>query len=179
MLEPWSSGYPFPQPPCTLSYPVGEETEEEEELQSFLSVEDEGGGAGGGSIVSCGRRPMVGRRRGGDEDEDDPDIMVVVDDEVGGTIGRGFVGAGGAPVGKLSCPRCARQYSVNYTLERHLRYECGVAKQFACPACPKTFRRRYVLSAHQKKAGHFGPAAPLPYRRHPLPPPRPPTHTIQ
>ncbi|XP_046396281.1 longitudinals lacking protein, isoforms H/M/V isoform X5 [Ischnura elegans] len=176
--EPWSSGYPFPQPPCTLSYPVGEETEEEEELQSFLSVEDEGGGGGGSSVVACVRRPIVGRRRGGVEDEDG-EIMVVVDDEVGSTIGRGFVGATGASPGKLSCPRCARQYSVNYTLERHLRYECGVAKQFACPACPKTFRRRYVLSAHQKKAGHFGPPAPLPYRRHPLPPPRPPTHTIQ
>lgn len=52
------------------------------------------------------------------------------------------------------CPRCGRQYSVQYTLERHLRYECGVAKQFSCRVCLRKFSRRDILRCHEKKFKH-------------------------
>ena len=54
----------------------------------------------------------------------------------------------------LSCPRCDRKYAVLYTLERHLRYECGVEKQFFCAVCLKRFKRSDVLKVHQRNAGH-------------------------
>ncbi|KAE8747853.1 hypothetical protein FOCC_FOCC005465 [Frankliniella occidentalis] len=57
--------------------------------------------------------------------------------------------------GHYSCPRCARKYAVLYTLERHLRYECGVDKQFACPVCQRRFSRRDVLRTHQKNSKHY------------------------
>lgn len=55
------------------------------------------------------------------------------------------------PVLPYSCPRCGRQYSVQYTLERHLRYECGVEKQFECVVCSRKFARRDILRTHEKK----------------------------
>ncbi|XP_034249684.1 protein bric-a-brac 1-like isoform X6 [Thrips palmi] len=57
--------------------------------------------------------------------------------------------------GPYNCPRCARKYAVLYTLERHLRYECGVDKQFACPVCQRRFSRRDVLRTHQKNSKHY------------------------
>lgn len=54
----------------------------------------------------------------------------------------------------LSCPRCDRKYAVLYTLERHLRYECGVEKQFSCGVCFKRFKRSDVLKVHQRNARH-------------------------
>ncbi|KAJ8939035.1 hypothetical protein NQ318_012633 [Aromia moschata] len=49
------------------------------------------------------------------------------------------------------CFRCGRGYAVQYTLERHLRYECGVAKQFSCAVCSRRFSRRDILRNHEKK----------------------------
>lgn len=40
---------------------------------------------------------------------------------------------------------------MQYTLERHLKYECGVAKQFTCAVCLKKFSRRDILRTHEKK----------------------------
>lgn len=55
----------------------------------------------------------------------------------------------------FKCSRCGRGYSVHYTLERHLKYECGVAKQFACAICLRKFSRRDILRTHEKKFNHF------------------------
>lgn len=55
----------------------------------------------------------------------------------------------------FKCSRCGRGYSVQYTLERHLKYECGVAKQFACAICLRKFSRRDILRTHEKKFNHF------------------------
>ncbi|KAJ8927865.1 hypothetical protein NQ314_019609 [Rhamnusium bicolor] len=54
----------------------------------------------------------------------------------------------------FKCFRCGRGYSVQYTLERHLRYECGVAKQFSCEVCLRKFSRRDILRNHEKKFSH-------------------------
>lgn len=54
----------------------------------------------------------------------------------------------------FTCSRCGRGYSVQYTMERHLKYECGVAKQFACAICLRKFARRDVLRVHEKTFKH-------------------------
>uniref|UniRef100_A0AAG5D528 BTB domain-containing protein n=1 Tax=Anopheles atroparvus TaxID=41427 RepID=A0AAG5D528_ANOAO len=48
----------------------------------------------------------------------------------------------------FKCPRCPRAYALSYTLERHMKYECGVAKQFGCVKCGKRFSRKDILKAH-------------------------------
>lgn len=48
----------------------------------------------------------------------------------------------------FKCPRCPRAYSLSYTLDRHMKYECGVAKQFGCLKCGKRFSRKDILKAH-------------------------------
>lgn len=48
----------------------------------------------------------------------------------------------------FKCPRCPRAYSLSYTLDRHMKYECGVAKQFGCFKCGKRFSRKDILKAH-------------------------------
>uniref|UniRef100_A0A4Y0BLF8 BTB domain-containing protein n=1 Tax=Anopheles funestus TaxID=62324 RepID=A0A4Y0BLF8_ANOFN len=48
----------------------------------------------------------------------------------------------------FKCPRCPRAYALSYTLERHMKYECGVAKQFGCFKCGKRFSRKDILKAH-------------------------------
>nr|CAI5865328.1 unnamed protein product [Callosobruchus analis] len=53
------------------------------------------------------------------------------------------------------CHRCGRGYSVNYTLERHLKYECGVARKFSCQVCSRKFSRRDILRNHEKKFNHI------------------------
>lgn len=52
------------------------------------------------------------------------------------------------PSSGFKCPRCPRAYALSYTLERHMKYECGVAKQFGCFKCGKRFSRRDILKAH-------------------------------
>lgn len=52
------------------------------------------------------------------------------------------------------CSRCDRRYSVQYSLDRHRRYECGVEKQFACGTCRRRFTRLDIMRVHQKRTGH-------------------------
>lgn len=51
----------------------------------------------------------------------------------------------------FKCPRCSRSYSLPCTLIRHIRYECGVDKQFICRVCGKKFARRDILRSHEAK----------------------------
>lgn len=54
----------------------------------------------------------------------------------------------------LTCPRCQRTYSLNYTLDRHMRYECGVEKKFVCPVCMRRFSRNDILNTHRRNFRH-------------------------
>ncbi|EDO64125.1 AGAP005245-PC [Anopheles gambiae str. PEST] len=56
--------------------------------------------------------------------------------------------AASASSSAFKCPRCPRAYGLSYTLERHMKYECGVAKQFGCFKCGKRFSRKDILKAH-------------------------------
>lgn len=50
---------------------------------------------------------------------------------------------------KFMCPRkCGRSYKWKCSLTAHLRYECGVPKQFKCLLCQKLFAHNKLLRAH-------------------------------
>lgn len=57
----------------------------------------------------------------------------------------------------FKCLRCGRAYSVPYSLDRHLKYECGVEKKFSCSVCSRRFSRRDILRVHEKKLNHESP----------------------
>lgn len=47
------------------------------------------------------------------------------------------------------CPnKCGKSYERVYTLNRHVRYECGDMRRFFCPCCRKTFRQKKNMQSH-------------------------------
>lgn len=47
------------------------------------------------------------------------------------------------------CPKgCGRKYKNKSTVYTHLKYECGVPKQFSCPICGKDFAQKQNLKSH-------------------------------
>lgn len=47
------------------------------------------------------------------------------------------------------CPKgCNRKYSNKGTLQRHLKYECGVPKKFKCHICGHLFARKEHFQNH-------------------------------
>lgn len=48
----------------------------------------------------------------------------------------------GAP---YSCSRCGNTYARPHSLNRHIRFECGVEPKFECPVCHKKSKHRYFL----------------------------------
>ncbi|XP_049809660.1 gastrula zinc finger protein XlCGF57.1-like [Schistocerca serialis cubense] len=50
--------------------------------------------------------------------------------------------------GSFFCHRCGRTYASKGNLSRHLRFECGVDRQFSCPLCGKMFKRKEHLTEH-------------------------------
>lgn len=46
------------------------------------------------------------------------------------------------------CPNCGRRYKHYRHMKSHLRYECGVQKQFTCLICDKNFARNSTLRCH-------------------------------
>ena len=48
------------------------------------------------------------------------------------------------------CPRCCKSYKHRSGIYTHLRYECGVDRQFRCHICPLKFRQKTHLVKHLK-----------------------------
>ncbi|XP_025197595.1 longitudinals lacking protein, isoforms N/O/W/X/Y-like isoform X5 [Melanaphis sacchari] len=50
---------------------------------------------------------------------------------------------------KYLCPRnCGRSYNHRATMNRHLKYECGVPPRFKCNICGKMFAQKVNLNTH-------------------------------
>jgi len=47
-----------------------------------------------------------------------------------------------------NCGRCYKGMWRKYNLQKHLKYECGVAPQFKCLACQKSFSLKANLKMH-------------------------------
>ena len=48
------------------------------------------------------------------------------------------------------CPRCGNAYSRPHSLNRHIRFECGVEPQFECPVCHKKSKHKHNLVLHMR-----------------------------
>jgi uncharacterized Zn-finger protein len=57
----------------------------------------------------------------------------------------------GAP---YSCSRCGNTYARPHSLNRHIRFECGVEPKFECPVCHKKSKHRHNLVLHMRTHQH-------------------------
>lgn len=52
-------------------------------------------------------------------------------------------------VDRFFCPRgCGRSYKRKDHCWRHIKYECGVPRQFKCTYCPRSFAHNSALKKH-------------------------------
>lgn len=66
----------------------------------------------------------------------------------------GSGGTGGSnqttPGGAYSCHRCGNSYARPHSLNRHIRFECGVEPKFECPVCHKKSKHKHNLVLHMR-----------------------------
>ncbi|XP_026830807.1 zinc finger protein 554-like [Ooceraea biroi] len=51
---------------------------------------------------------------------------------------------------EYACPRCGNTYTRSHSLNRHMRFECGVEPQFECPICHKKSKHKHNLVLHMR-----------------------------
>nr|XP_012225999.1 PREDICTED: zinc finger protein 628-like [Linepithema humile] len=51
---------------------------------------------------------------------------------------------------EYSCPRCGNAYTRPHSLNRHMKFECGVEPQFECPICHKKSKHKHNLVLHMR-----------------------------
>jgi len=51
---------------------------------------------------------------------------------------------------EYSCPRCGNIYTRSHSLNRHIKFECGVEPQFECPICHKKSKHKHNLVLHMR-----------------------------
>ena len=49
-----------------------------------------------------------------------------------------------------SCPRCGNTYTRTHSLNRHIRFECGIEPKFVCPVCHKKSKHKHNLLIHMR-----------------------------
>lgn len=68
----------------------------------------------------------------------------------GGSLGAGTNQWGGA----YTCDRCGNSYARPHSLNRHVRFECGVEPKFECPICHKKSKHKHNLVLHMRTHQH-------------------------
>lgn len=71
---------------------------------------------------------------------------------VGGNTSSGGGGGGGG--GAYACDRCGNTYARPHSLNRHVRFECGVEPKFECPICHKKSKHKHNLVLHMRTHQH-------------------------
>jgi hypothetical protein len=56
--------------------------------------------------------------------------------------------------GAYSCSRCGNSYARPHSLNRHVRFECGVEPKFECPICHKKSKHKHNLVLHMRTHQH-------------------------
>lgn len=49
---------------------------------------------------------------------------------------------------KYKCKKCSRTYVTKYSLDSHLKYECGVSPKFQCEYCQMKFKLKGNMLRH-------------------------------
>ena len=52
--------------------------------------------------------------------------------------------------GAYKCSQCGNSYARPHSLNRHVRFECGVEPQFECPVCHKKSKHKHNLVLHMR-----------------------------
>ncbi|XP_075169643.1 longitudinals lacking isoform X6 [Haematobia irritans] len=74
-----------------------------------------------------------------------------------GSSGGGTGSSGAGPVswgGAYTCDRCGNSYARPHSLNRHVRFECGVEPKFECPICHKKSKHKHNLVLHMRTHQH-------------------------
>lgn len=56
--------------------------------------------------------------------------------------------------GAYTCSRCGNSYARPHSLNRHIRFECGVEPKFECPICHKKSKHKHNLVLHMRTHQH-------------------------
>ncbi|CAD7014691.1 transcriptional repressor scratch 1 [Ceratitis capitata] len=87
-------------------------------------------------------------------------------DEAQGISNSGNAGGGGSHIaaiasgsagtfgGAYTCERCGNSYARPHSLNRHMRFECGVEPKFECPICHKKSKHKHNLVLHMRTHQH-------------------------
>lgn len=51
---------------------------------------------------------------------------------------------------EYACPRCGNAYLRLHSLNRHIKFECGVEPRFECPVCHKKSKHKHNLNLHMR-----------------------------
>lgn len=56
--------------------------------------------------------------------------------------------------GAYTCQKCGNSYARPHSLNRHIRFECGVEPKFECPICHKKSKHKHNLVLHMRTHQH-------------------------
>lgn len=71
-----------------------------------------------------------------------------------GTSGPMGSGSSTSWGGAYTCERCGNSYARPHSLNRHVRFECGVEPKFECPICHKKSKHKHNLVLHMRTHQH-------------------------
>lgn len=73
----------------------------------------------------------------------------------GSNFSSSNISTGGTTTGgAFMCKQCGNSYARPHSLNRHIRFECGVEPKFECPICHKKSKHKHNLVLHMRTHQH-------------------------